>query len=884
MKKIKDKEIKLIFVAVILLFGGFLIFPVIQLLSKSVWENSGFTMTFYQEVFTSKGFGTALGNSFLVSSLAAVCTTGLAFLLAYTIHYTNVPKIIKTFLRTVALLPMLLPTITYGFAILYSFGKEGLLTKLFGKQFFQIYGIKGLLIGYIIYTLPISFMLLYNAMSYIDKKFVVVSRIMGDSPFTTFWITVIRPLLGTLAVSFVQSFFLSFTDFGIPAAVGGKFEVLSGVLYDRMLGSIPNFNNGAVVAMVMLVPSIVSIVLLHCLEKYNIRYTKISTIEIKKNRIRDVFCGALGSLFCWGILMIFLVIFVIPFVKQWPYELEFTFDNIKSVLTDTELSNVYLNSLYTAFFTAVFGTLIAYGSALITARSKVAKTLKNIIEGIALVTNTIPGMVLGLAFLFAFSGTRLQNTFAIIVMCNAIHFFSTPYLMMKESLTKMNASWETTAMLMGDSWLQTIVRIVTPNALSTIIEVFSYYFINAMVTISAVIFLAGARTMVITTKIKQLQYYNQYNEIFVLSIFLLLTNLACKLLFQYLAKREKRAGKTSKRKEVLTKNKSLRTVRRVVSMALTMILMFSSISLISGGRNSHLVVIYSNADDEAITAMKKTLNENGYRGKYILQSFGTSELGGKLLAEGNHLEADMITMSTFYVDSAQKVNNMFTTLNFGKQTLLASSPWCQPITAQEGAILVNTTVLKEEGLPTPKSLKDLADPIYKNMVSVTDLSSSSTGWLLVQALVDAYGEAGAENILTKIYENAGPHIEDSGSGPLKKVRAGEVAVGFGLRHQAVADKKAGLPVDYVDPLEGNFSLTESVAVLNKNTARVKLATEMAQCIVERGRKELQKTYPLPVYEGETQELKSKSLYPKVFSKPLTVELLKEHQQLSERCK
>lgn len=75
-------------------------------------------------------------------------------------------------------------------------------------------------------------------------------------------------------------------------------------------------------------------------------------------------------------------------------------------------------------------------------------------------------------------------------------------------------------MLMGDNWIKTIIRVVTPNALSTIISVFSYYFINAMVTISAVIFLAGARTMVITTKIKQLQYYNKYNEIFVLSLFL----------------------------------------------------------------------------------------------------------------------------------------------------------------------------------------------------------------------------------------------------------------------------------------------------------------------------------------------------------------------------
>lgn len=92
---------------------------------------------------------------------------------------------------------------------------------------------------------------------------------MGDSAFANFKMTVLRPLLGTLAASVIQSFFLSFTDFGIPAAVGGKFKTIASLLYSEMLGSIPNFQNGAIVAVVMLVPSVVSITVLKVLE--NIR-------------------------------------------------------------------------------------------------------------------------------------------------------------------------------------------------------------------------------------------------------------------------------------------------------------------------------------------------------------------------------------------------------------------------------------------------------------------------------------------------------------------------------------------------------------------------------------------------------------------------------------
>lgn len=307
----------------------------------------------------------------------------------------------------------------------------------------------------------------------------------------------------------------------------------------------------------------------------------------------------------------------------------------------------------------------------------------------------------------------------------------------------------------------------------------------------------------------------------------------------------------------------------------------------SSKKSDDKLIIYSNADDEAVDAMKKTLDGNGYEGKYVFQTFGTSELGGKLIAEGKKLEADMITMSTFYVESAQDKNKMFQDLTFERNLQKEDDfeKYESPITAQEGTLILNTEVMKENKLPKPKSIKDLAKPVYKGYISVTDVKASSTAWLLIQALVSEYGEKEAQNILKDIYKNAGDHIEDSGSGPIKKVRAGEVAIGFGLRQQAVADKKDGLPIDYVDPIEGNFTLTESVAVLNKdnNDEKSKLAMEMAECIIKKGRRELIKNYPVPIYNGEKEDKEQKSGNPKIFKEKLTLDLLKEHQELSEKA-
>lgn len=875
--KSKNREVKCIFAIVVCVFVGFLVYPSIRLLLKSFIGEGGVTGEFYASVLTGKGFTKALGNSFLVAGTSAFLTTAIAFFMAYTIHYTNVHKLIKTVIRGVAFLPMLLPTLTYGFAIIYSFGKQGLITRLFGRQLFEIYGFNGLLLGYVIYTLPISFMLLNNTMGYIDKKFMVVSRIMGDNPLSTFRMTIFGPLTGTLTASFIQSFFLCFTDFGIPASVGGKYEVIASVLYSQMLGSVPDFNRGSVVAVMMLVPSMASILVLHFLEKYNVRYNKISVIELHKNRVRDIFCGGTSILFCGGVLSIFAVIFVIPFVGDWPYNLQFSLEHIRTVFQDTNLLGVYQNSLYVAALTALLGTMLAYGGAIITARSTVSGKLKQIIEGIALVTNTIPGMVLGLAFLFCFSGTSLQSTFSILILCNIVHFFSTPYLMMKNSLAKMNASWETTAMLMGDNWAKTIIRVVTPNAMSTIIEVFSYYFVNSMVTVSAVIFIAGARTMVITTKIKELQYYNKFNEVFVLSLLILFTNLTAKAVFQLLAN-----------KRVEKKEKNMKKLKKAAAIVMTGVLGLTVTMTATGcattSKAGEQVVIYSNADDEAIEAMKKALDGNGYEGQYIFQTFGTSELGGKLLAEGTNLEADLVTMSTFYVESAQEEKQMFQDLTYEVNTLTEVPTYCAPITSQEGTIIVNTELLKENNLEMPTSLKDLTKPEYKDMISVTDIVSSSTAWLLIQSLVSEYGEDGAKEVLSAIYDNAGNHIEESGSGPLKLVRAGEVAIGFGLRQQAVADKEEGLPIDYVDPQEGNFTLTESVAVVDKGEKTNEKAMEMSECIIKNARAELLASYPMALYDGETVDSSAVSGNPQVFEEKLTVDLLKEHQELSESCK
>ena len=533
-----QKELKVLYLLITLTLAAILLYPLGCVLFQSVLTKSG-ALGFenYASTLTQSQFWTALGNSFTVSGISAAIATVMAFFCAYGLHFTRIQPSIKKVIQIIVLLPLFLPSITYGFAVIYSFGRLGLISQLIAPPPFSIYGFWGLLIADVIYTLPPAFLILYNAFFYVDRNFITVSKLMGDSPSKTFYITAVRPVVGSILSAFILSFFLSFTDFGIPVSIAGEYEVIATQLYTTMMGAIPNFGEGAVIAMAMLVPSVASVVLLRWVDRFNFRYNKISKSEVSVNRVRDGLYLSYYLIITLALLSVFVVMFVVPFVKQWPYQPFFTLDVITRIVSDSSIWQVYEHSVAVALVSAAIGTVFCYAAALVKARSQLPSWCQTTMDSFAMITNTVPGMVLGIGFLFAMSGTPLANTFTILVLANLVHFFTTPYMMATSALSKMNAGWETTGALMGDSWIKTVSRVLVPNSLPTLLQMFQYFFVSAMVTISAVVFLTGARTMLLTTKIKELQYFEKFEEIFVLSLLVFLTNVAAKLIFDALSHR-----------------------------------------------------------------------------------------------------------------------------------------------------------------------------------------------------------------------------------------------------------------------------------------------------------------------------------------------------------
>jgi len=184
----------------------------------------------------------------------------------------------------------------------------------------------------------------------------------------------------------------------------------------------------------------------------------------------------------------------------------------------------FVNSIAIALLTALFGTCFSYFAAYCTARAG-RKLSNRLLHFISMLPLAIPGVVLGLSYVMTFRSLPFYGTLLILVIVNVIHFFSSPYLMAYNSLSKFNPNLEDVAHTLGISRMRMLFSVYVPSTTYTIVEMYSYFFVNAMITISAVSFLMNFRTMPLSLLIPQLESQSFIEGTALVSLIILALNL-----------------------------------------------------------------------------------------------------------------------------------------------------------------------------------------------------------------------------------------------------------------------------------------------------------------------------------------------------------------------
>lgn len=509
MKKFKINKTEIL-VSLFLIVS--VLIPISKLFIYVKWETLG-------KLVTSNAFKNALNNSLIVTSISTILSIIIAYVIAYTLNRVDIK--FKKFFKLVFVFPMLIPSVSHGLGLINLFGNNGIISRYFD---FNIIGPVGIIIGSIMYSFPVAFLMLDDGFKYIDNNMYYVSKSLNLNSFQIFKNVTLVYLKKSILSSIFAVFTMIFTDYGVPIAVGGKFNTLPVFLYKEVIGLL-DFSKGTMIAMFLLIPAIISFLVDTFVKDYNNENTGNKNYY-SSNKVLSIFLKSF-------VVLITILIFVVlgsfiyyAFVDNVILNNSFSLKHFEYVI-ENSVGDYLLNSLIISLFVAVIGTCISYFAAYNTAR--VRGKMSKLIHLFTIITLAIPGIVLGLAYTICFKGTFIANTFVIIIICNIVHFIASPYLMAYNALLKVNSNYEVVASTLNIGILKIIKDVIIPCTKSTIIEMFSYFFVNSMITISAVTFLYTSSTMPVSLLINNYEGNMMLGEAAIVSIIILLINLFVKI-------------------------------------------------------------------------------------------------------------------------------------------------------------------------------------------------------------------------------------------------------------------------------------------------------------------------------------------------------------------
>lgn len=489
----------------------FVVFPILRMLSS-------LDGTAMREVFSSAQFPEAVRNSLVSALLATMIAVSLGFLAALCMERTTMRgRAVFTVLLT---LPMLIPSSAHGMGLIQLLGNNGILTRLLGLES-SIYGMKGIVIGSVLYSFPVAFLMLSDVMRYENGAPYEAARVLGISAPRRF-LRITLPYLAKPLLSAVFAVFsMVITDYGVPVMVGGRCLTVSRVMYEEVIGQV-NFARGAVYGLLLLIPAVVAFVTDLLSRSAEVSVATPTPPSRNPGRAARgaayLFCGCAALL----ILLPIAASILVAFSARYPTDLHPSLEHLRETF-GMEAGSYLRNSVLIALATALLGTLLAFALSYMTARMR--SPLSSGLHLCSITSAAVPGVVLGLSYVLAFKDTGLYDTALILIIVNSVHFFASPYLMCYNSLSKLGGELEAVGETLGIGRLRMVRDVILPQSLGTLVEMFSYFFVNSMMTISAVSFLANADTKPIALMINQFQDLVKLESAAVVSVLILAVNL-----------------------------------------------------------------------------------------------------------------------------------------------------------------------------------------------------------------------------------------------------------------------------------------------------------------------------------------------------------------------
>lgn len=527
---------------VLLLIAGlllaFLALPLFAILAQSVEDSKGHFVGLANFIayLQTPALRQSLFNSLWVSAVVTAVVVPAAFLFAYALTRSCMPG--KGIFRTLALTPLLAPSLLAAISFVYWFGNQGVLKNVMQAQgIASIYGAPGIIFSEIFAVFPHVLMILVTALSLADARLYEAANALGTSAARKFFtITLPGAKYGLISATLV-SFTLVITDFGIPKVIGGNFNVLATDIFKLVIGQ-QDFQRGAVVALILLAPALLTFFVDRFVQRKQTSMLTARAVPYAPAPSRGydlamtAYCVLVSTLM---LAVIGMAVFA-SFVKFWPYDLSMSLRHYVLGLVDAEVSTAFVNSLKLAFFTATAGTAIVFAGAYLMEKTRGMDALRPLVQLLALLPMAVPGLVLGLGYIFFFNAPGnplhgLYQTMTLLVFCTVVHFYTTGHLTAVTALKALDAEFEAVSASLKVPFYKTFWRVTLPICLPALVDISRYFFVNAMTTISAVVFLYSPETKLASIAILNLDEAGEIGAAAAMAVLIAGTSLAVSMLY-----------------------------------------------------------------------------------------------------------------------------------------------------------------------------------------------------------------------------------------------------------------------------------------------------------------------------------------------------------------
>jgi iron(III) transport system permease protein len=526
--------------------------PLYPMLIRSFLDTDGqwIGLANYVRYFQTPALSVSIFNTFYIAIASSVISVVLGFIYAYAL--TRTAMFGKPIFRILGLLPLFIPPLAHSISLVYLFGNQGLVTtgffSLLPSWNIDLYGSHGIIIGEVLYCFPQAVILMITALNITDARLYEAAAALRTPAHRVFF-TVTLPSVkyGLMSAIFV-CFTLAFTDFGVPKVVGGSFNVLATDIYKQVIGQ-QNFSMGATIGVFLLLPTAIAYILDRIFQGRQTALVSSRSVPFqpspnpKLDWLMFGFCSTISSF----ILLVFGTIILASLVKVWPYNFELTTKHYDFNAVGGGGLDAYWNSVQVSLYTAVFGTIAVFLSAYLVEKGKGFKAMRAFNYFLSTIPLALPGLVLGLSYIFFFNKplwnipytnlalvnpfNGLYGTIALLVICNIVHFYTVGFLTASTALKQIDPEFESVSASMGVPFYKTFWRVTIPLTIPAILELGSYFFVNSMVTISAIIFLYPPNAPLAAVAIVNMDDAGDVAPAAAMSTALVLTSIGVRILY-----------------------------------------------------------------------------------------------------------------------------------------------------------------------------------------------------------------------------------------------------------------------------------------------------------------------------------------------------------------